>query len=614
MGSHRRAWLAVTALGALAGCFDPQPPQGLPCTDDHRCPDGQTCDLATNVCGAPTTGATWRDDTAADFAQPGAALVDAVIEAPGAIGPAPYLTGAWRSVGIAGARFASVDAASWAALAGAPTAGTGFLHVAGFDVWTDPPRGVDLAAADDVTVAFEGEIYLEAGSWRFALYADDVGFVELDDGAGFTRLVAATEADSGVGQRAIAADGWYPIRGAVADADGPLEIYLQAGGPEANTDPRWIPPERMRTSVADLTGLVVDGFDDPYTHYPTASELRAAPLGAMTFDNDLAVGEGSWSLRYGGQVRVDVGGTYAFRLDSVDGHRLWIDGALLLDELGWSASATTTEGVALDAGWHDVVVEVMWSDQVPPKLALTVAAGPELVGQGFPVDRTRPVVGRGVRWTNAACWYVSAPDQGNVSCDAWIELPPGATPLAAGAAFEIDHPVLASVAVDLTTPDDATRALVAAGDLTGAGTDGWHVDVGLGHGAAGRWALRLTDATADMMTGDLNSLDVTVDYRGGAAPFPTLARYTSAVKDLGDVAALGALRWSVRQGAADAVRAQLRTCATADGCAAEPWTDVAPGATPTAPPRRFAQYQLELRGDGDVPTALDWIELAYLVR
>lgn len=614
MGSFRCTWLALAALGVGAGCFDPQPPQGLPCTDDHRCPDGQTCDLATNVCGAPTTGATWRDDTAADFAQPGATLTDAVIEAPGAIGPTPYLTGAWRSVGIPDARFAGVDAASWGALAGAPTAGTGFLHVAGFDVWTDPPRGVDLAAADDVTVAFEGEIYLEAGSWQFALYADDVGFVELDDGGGFTRLVAAAAPDGGQGQRTIAADGWYPIRGAVADAGGPMQAYLQAGGPAAGTDPGWIPPERMRTSVADLAGLVVDGFDDPYTHFATASELRAAPLGAMTFDNDLAVGDGSWSLRYGGQVRVDVAGTYAFHLDSIDGHRLWIDGVLLLDELGWSASATTTAGVTLDAGWHDVVVEVMWSDQVPPKLALTVAAGPELVGQGFPVDRTRPVVGRGVRWTNASCWYTDVPDQGSASCDAWVELPPGATALGLGVAFEVDHPVLASVGVAVTAPDGATIALANVGDLSGAGTDGWHEDVGLGHGAAGRWTLRMTDATADMMAGQLNALDVTVDYRGGAAPFPTVATYTSAVKDLGDVALLGALRWGVRQGAATDAIVGLRTCATADACAAEPWTLVALGATPAAPPRRFAQYQVELHGDGDVPTALDWIELAYVAR
>jgi len=77
---------------------------------------------------------------------------------------------------------------------------------------------------------------------------------------------------------------------------------------------------------------------------------------------------------------------------------------------------------------------------------------------------------------------------------------------------------------------------------------------------------------------------------------------------------LGALRWSVRQGAASAAIVRLRTCATADACAAEPWTEVALGATPAAAPRRFAQYQVELHGDGDVPTALDWIELAYLAR
>lgn len=613
MGRVRRAWLAVMALGAAVGCFDPQPPQGLPCTEDHRCPDGQTCDLATNVCSAPTSGQTWRDDSEADFAQPGALLEDAVVEAPGAVGPMPYLTGAWRSVGYAGARFGA-DTASWAALAGVPPAGTGFLHGAGFDVWTDPPRGVDLAAADDVTVTFEGEIYLEAGSWQFALYADDVAFVELDTGAGFAPLVVATDTADGVGQRTVAADGWYPVRGGVADASGQMYVDFQAGGPDASDGPDWIPPERMRVAVAGVAGVVVDGFDEPYTHYPTGSELRAAPLGAMTFDDDLAVGDGSWSLRYGGQVRVDVPGTFAFNLDTIDGHRLWIDGALVLDELGWDASATTTTGLALDAGWHDVVVEVMWSDQVPAKLALTVAAGPELVGQGFPVERTRPVVGRGVRWTNGSCWSTAVPDQGGASCDAWIALPPDATPLAVSLAFQVDHPVLASVGVAVTTPDGSTIALASVGDLAGMGSDGWHEDVGLARGVAGRWTLRMTDATLDMMAGQIDALDVTVDYRGGVAPFPAVARYTSAVKDLGDVAALGAMRWAVRQGEVDAATVQVRTCPTADGCAAEAWTPVGFGTIPAVAPRRFAQYQVELHGDGDVPTALDWIELAYLTR
>ncbi len=602
------------ALGALAGCFDPQPPQGLPCTDDHRCPDGQTCDLATNVCGAPTTGATWRDDSAEDFAQAGATLVDAVVEAPGAVGPRPYLTGAWRTVGIPGARFASADAATWAAVAGAPTAGQGFMHLPGFDVWTEAPRGVDLSATNDVTVAFEGEIYLEAGSWQFYLWGDDVAFIELDDGAGFSRLAVATADVDGTGQRTIPADGWYGVRGAVADADGPMHVHLQAGGPAPSDPPGWIPTYRLRAPVDDLGGVLVDGFDDTFAHYPTASELRAAPLAAMTFDNDLAAGVGTWSMRYSAQVRLDATGSYAFNLDSVDGHRLWIDGALVLDELGWNASAATTAAMPLEAGWHDVVVELMWSDTSPAKLALTVAAGPELVGQGIPLDRTRPVLGRGVRWANASCWYVDVPDQGSATCDAWLDLPPGATALAADISWEVDHPVLASVAAALIAPDDTTHALVAAGDLSGAGTDGDRLDVGLDHGSEGRWTLRVTDATADMMAGSLNSLDVRVDYRGGVAPFPEVAGYTSAVKDLGDVAQLGALRWGVRQGVATDATVWLRTCATADACAAEPWTEVTLGDTPAVPPRRFAQYQLELRGDGDVPTALDWIELAYLVR
>src|SRR5687767_9775085 len=36
---------AAVALGlcALAGCYNPSPPQGAPCTDDDHCPSSQKC-------------------------------------------------------------------------------------------------------------------------------------------------------------------------------------------------------------------------------------------------------------------------------------------------------------------------------------------------------------------------------------------------------------------------------------------------------------------------------------------------------------------------------------------------------------------------------------------
>jgi hypothetical protein len=42
--------LAVSAAVLSAGCFNPNPAEGLPCSVDGECPDGQGCDLISNTC------------------------------------------------------------------------------------------------------------------------------------------------------------------------------------------------------------------------------------------------------------------------------------------------------------------------------------------------------------------------------------------------------------------------------------------------------------------------------------------------------------------------------------------------------------------------------------
>ena len=122
----------------------------------------------------------------------------------------------------------------------------------------------------------------------------------------------------------------------------------------------------------------------------------------------------------------------------------------------------------------------------------------------------------------------------------------------------------------------------------------------------------MTDTVTDMETGYIDALTVTTTYRGGTPPFATVATFTSAVRELGEVTSLGEVAWAVRQGAVTDAVVRLRTCADAAACDGAAWIEVAPGPVPaTVAPARFAQYQVELHGDGDVPTALDWIELRY---
>src|SRR5689334_7642440 len=98
MNLVRAAFLVLWSGLFAAGCYSPNPPLGAPCNSSHECPEGQECDLLTNVCGYPTESRTLRDDTADDFT--GGALDGAIIEAGGFVGPVPYFVQGVRATGI----------------------------------------------------------------------------------------------------------------------------------------------------------------------------------------------------------------------------------------------------------------------------------------------------------------------------------------------------------------------------------------------------------------------------------------------------------------------------------------------------------------------------------
>jgi hypothetical protein len=119
---------------------------------------------------------------------------------------------------------------------------------------------------------------------------------------------------------------------------------------------------------------------------------------------------------------------------------------------------------------------------------------------------------------------------------------------------------------------------------------------------------------ADLMSGTIDLVKLSETYAGGPPPFPTRAMYTSRIREIGtSVIAIGSVRWRARQERdGGAVQVRVRSCDSASACAAEPWTDVAQsGDVAGVPPRAFLQYQVELTTNGDVATALDWIEIDY---
>ena len=412
--------------------------------------------------------------------------------------------------------------------------------------------------------------------------------------------------------------GWHRLRAAVGNDTPSTYFELRYDPPDQPGAFRVIPAARLRAAVGDVPGLAVDGFDEPHLLVPAGTTLSTDALVGLTLAPDpygLPIGIQTWTLRWAGQVRIDVEGTYQFELGSLDGHRAWLGGTLIADTIDAPGAGLSPPPVPLVAGWHDLVIDLQQQgNSDAPMLGLKVADGPAWVGGGIPVENLRPVVGRAVRWAADANLVAAAiPDGAATSRFLGLDLPAAATPLRIDVGYIVTHPLLASLQVVLDPPVGVNQTLAAVGSLAGSGTRAEHREVPIASAGAA-WSVIVTDAVVDGLTGSVAGAAITALYRGGPPPFAASARYTSAVRALGEVTGFGPLTWVLRQpSTARAPIVRLRTCAQAEACAAEPWVEVVDGAVPAVPVRPFAQYQVELRSDGDVPTALDWIELVYTI-
>lgn len=608
----RHLSLGVFLVG-IAGCYGPSIQLGVPCGTGGECPRGQECDPATRVCREPTELQIWRDDTADDFAQPGAVLGNAAIEPAGFVGPIPYATGYVRLAGIAADTIGDVATATWEAASAGTITGRAFARSLAIDYNNDAPYGLGLTQTNGITVLVEGEIFLDAtGEWGFRLLADDKGFVDIAaPGEEFTRLVTDEDTQT-TSSYSVAAAGWYRIRAAFTDNSSLMTFRLEVDSPVLPGNFTEIAADAIRARVDDLGGYVLDGFDQTWLTGYIASTLDPGPLERSIGTNgfDLPLGFTTLSFRWSGQILIEVGGEYAFTVTSHQGHRLWIDGVPLADT---PSSMTTTAPIMLEPGWHDLVADVSKrGSDLDTVLEVTVASGPAWVGEPIPATNVRPVVGRGVRWVSASTNSdLAIPDTGSATRTLSVELPVGFVAESIAATYEIDHAVQSSVGLVLDPPVGSNVTLISAGSLSGSGAY-YDDDMVPASSAGSTWRFIASDTVADTTTGVLSFAGVTLVGRGGVAPFATAVRYESAPRDLGDVVGFGAATWRLRQGTLATV--QLRTCDDAAACASEPWTQLSYGTAPQAPPRRFAQYAVELTTDGDIPTALDWFELTYSAR
>jgi hypothetical protein len=321
----------------------------------------------------------------------------------------------------------------------------------------------------------------------------------------------------------------------------------------------------------------------------------------------------AYTMRSSGEMLIDTEGDYVFSIDSIQGHRMWLDGQPIADAMSLQPESTITDAVHLTAGWHDFVVDVQkrGGNEIP-KLALSIQSGP--VTGAIASDHLRPVVGRAQRFAAGGNANETAITDGGSSIRPVNVVQPFefvVEDIRFG--IQLDHPDQAQLGVILDPPAGPNVDVTTPGALTGMGIVGIDGTLPITSSGSG-YSFTISDALADTIVGTVVQAGVTQLGSGGRAPFETSYRFESAIRDLGGVTEFREMQWRLRQGELAASAMQLRTCDVEAECETSAWTDVAPGTIPQVEPRRFAQYGITITTDGDVPTALDVVELRYVVQ
>jgi subtilisin-like proprotein convertase family protein len=561
----------------------------------------------------------FEDTTPADFT--GGALTDSVIEPWGAIAPRAYYTGGLRVRGSDTYIFTNGATGTWAAVEAAiTTSAVAPGRTINFDWIAGTPAGVGLTSPDDFTLGYDGEIYLEAGTWTFYVLADDHGFLELapPGTTAFVRVASENWMTEATGTFTASADGWYPVRFAFCEQGGSAQIRVEMSGPSMPSRAP-VPRHRLRFSASGMDGLAVAGFDDSKLLGDSQAAIDRTMPAARNYGTgqpaDLGItAADDFSVRWSGQLRIDVVGDYVFRYVSDDGQRLWIDGALVLDQFDDSTHDAMTAALHLDPGWHDIVIDHSETGG-QAQATLSVVSGPDLVGASLPPARLRPVEARTERHeTSADRTDRAIPDVGQVDSLVTVDAPTGAKTHGVDVGWTFDHMYRGDLEISLIAPDGSSVMLRdhVGGNMSGSVTERVHI-TGLDETiAAGVWRLRVRD-TVSLDTGTLRDFEITVHHRGGRPPIALTASYVSTVKDLGQmVTAYTSFAWTARMGAGTSIKVYVRSGDTNDQALAATWSSPLVDPMAGSPPvvaRRFFQYRVDFESDGDGSAMVDSVRL-----
>lgn len=128
---------------------------------------------------------------------------------------------------------------------------------------------------------------------------------------------------------------------------------------------------------ADLTGLKVVRID-PAVDFRWEKGAPAPPVDPETF-----------SVRWTGRVLPKSGGPTTFHVKSDDGVRLWVDGALLIDQWSEKGNTALSGTIALEA-WLPVEIRLEYFDRGGPASVRLSWSGPSLPREVAPREALFP--------------------------------------------------------------------------------------------------------------------------------------------------------------------------------------------------------------------------------
>ncbi len=612
----------VAACAVLAACYSASPVAGLPCSENLQCPDGQLC-LPAGVCVYESGRRTLRHDSAADFA--GGELRGVEISERGAVQTEAYFTHGLSVRAIGRAAFASPSDADFPSLATLAGASTTIVSgsVLSWGAGAAPP-GHGLSRGDALTLLVEGEIYLEAGAWRLELRGDDAALFELatPGSAAFRRVLEHASNGTAITTEDLPTAGWYPVRLAVANAAAAGTVQL-LGAPGLGT-PTPFDPVRLRTKISAPTrGALQESFVLPdqlrYVSGKHVAEVSDVSFGAALPADTGLTNPNSYSVRFSGQFLVTQL-LEGFTVISESGHRVWIDGALLAEQMVATPDSGATSvltSLSLGPGWHDFVFDL--DKRVLGNVSLKIV---DPVGDSdvFAANKLRPVVGAGVRWAGA-------------NLGGREDIPPAppavrtrnlVLPSIEGTAhytaieYSIDHVALPEVSLSLNR-GGTQRTMAAAGTMTGMGfTRRRYVldPSDFGGSPGGTWSFVVADTVSNTNNGTLEHTSVASTYRATSrlsAPFPEVATYTSAAIDLGDVIWIDNVTFRLERASVGDAELELRTAATEAELATTAWNLHQEPLPTKLAPLRYLQYRVTLRNP-QVALGLDRVEIQYYTR